>query len=240
MSKALRAGGAEVERILSRESEAERMAAYDPVAAARMKSAETLRESADLALQEAMSKARADEALKGYAGTGSFARGQLLKAATPFRQAGAQAVAGAEMENALQRYQIPLQEQALRLSTIPMAEQVGRSGVMLEQMPTTAAVQQQQEALRGISPFMLNPESFRYSPLPSTSTASPMGAGLTAASAAAGSAGRGLANYQVAREFGYGNGGTAGSFGAYNPGMTTSENVWLNQARRDLNRMPSV
>lgn len=189
MQSALGDAQTQVSDILSGQEERNRLRDYESVANARNRLAATQREGANLAMNQALSRAKASEAMKGYTGSGSFAQNQLYKTSVPFMQAATGAEASAGLANAQQRFNIPAQERSLRLSTAAMAPELARQSITLDQMPKLATTAQQQNAFSVLSPFLQNPNQFKMGDMPNTSGVSPLGTGLSLAGASAGQIG---------------------------------------------------
>lgn len=132
------AGDRLISDIFNRQLEREALAQQAPVAAARMGQAATMREGVDVARNVALNRMAAEERMKGYAGTGSYARNRVATSLVPFYQQAAGAEASAKLQNALDTQRIQEAQRQGRLASINMPVQRATQEISLAQAPATA------------------------------------------------------------------------------------------------------
>ena len=177
--KNIAAGDKLISDIFSGNMEREALAQNAPVEAARLAMAETGREGIEAARGAQEAALSAEEAAKGYIGTGSFAQNRRLASTIPFFQQAAGQVAGANLANAAEVAKIQEAQRQTRIGAINMPLQRAAGKVSLAQLPASAL-----SGYAGIRQAPLNFWKMAYSP-PPTNTAyqmpvveSPVGAAL--------------------------------------------------------------
>lgn len=98
-----------------------RLGDFNPVARARENAAQVNADAIDLALNEERNRINAEDAAKGFVGSGSFANNRLLGATIQARQAAAGAKAGAGVANAEDIYRINSTGDELKLKSLDLA-----------------------------------------------------------------------------------------------------------------------
>ena len=134
----IEAGDRLISDIFNRQLEKEALAQFAPVAAARTELAGTQREGVDLARNVALNRMAAEERMKGYAGTGSYARNRVATSLVPFYQQAAGAEASAKLQNTLDVQRIQEAQRQGRLASINMPVQRAQQEISLSQAPATA------------------------------------------------------------------------------------------------------
>lgn len=161
MRPTIQAGTNEIAGIYSGQLEAERAAALAPVLAARENLATANTDAINLAVQDAINRMSAQEAAKGYEGTGSFAQNRILQALTQARQQAAQQKAGAILQNELDKKQLSDAMSQLRLSSVDAPINRVAQLTQAEQAPQIALGNLSQAATRPLEFFRMGSNAFR-------------------------------------------------------------------------------
>jgi len=143
-----------------------REAALDPVLAARLNAAKSQGESIDMGLADAVNQMGAQDAAKGFAGTGSYAQNRLLAATLAARQAASQATSGAVLTNATDKRNLSDEMSKLKLSSVDMPVNRAQQLMQLDQMPTMALGSQVTGAMKPLDYFRISPSAFKADPMP--------------------------------------------------------------------------
>lgn len=157
MQPGLVAGDRLINDIFTGGVRSEREASLAPVLAARTRGAEAERSAVDLAVQNAMNRAGAEEARKGFVGAGSFGRNRMLEAAIPGYQQAARTVAAADVQNQMEKRALAENDLQLRLASINAPIQRAAQRMSLATAPERAVVERQITAQEPLKFFRLNP-----------------------------------------------------------------------------------
>jgi hypothetical protein len=193
-----------------------------PVNEARTNMARTRRESIFEALRERINALNADNARKGFSGTGSFAQNRLLGATIGARQGAAGEMSGAKLANAQDTRGVMDQGANLRLQMLDRPYQQATQALNLEMLPLNQVQANFSRALQPFEFFRMSPQGFRADPLPMQPyTPSAAQIALTGAGAANQQIGNYFAQQNMAKQ--YGNAlGNAQLANAYSSGAGTS------------------
>ena len=161
MRPTIQAGTAQLEGIYSGELEAERAAALAPVLAARIGMADANVEAINMAGQEAINRIGAQDALKGYEGTGSFAQNRILQGLMQARQQAAMQKAGAILQNEMDKKQLSDAMSQLRLSSVDAPINRVAQLTQAEQSPQLALGNLSQASTRPMEFFRISPQAFQ-------------------------------------------------------------------------------
>jgi hypothetical protein len=161
MRPTIQAGTAQLEGIYNGNLEAERSAALAPVLAARMGMADANIDAINMAGQDAINRLSAQDALKGYQGTGSFAQNRILDGLMQARQQAAMQKAGSVLQNELDKKQLSDAMSQLRLSSVDAP--INRLGQLTkaDQAPQMALGDLSQAATRPMEFFRISPQAFQ-------------------------------------------------------------------------------
>jgi hypothetical protein len=161
MRPTIQAGTAQLEGIYNGNLEAERSAALAPVLAARMGMADANIDAINMAGQDAINRLSAQDALKGYQGTGSFAQNRILDGLMQARQQAAMQKAGSVLQNEIDKKQLSDAMSQLRLSSVDAP--INRLGQLTkaDQAPQMALGDLSQAATRPMEFFRISPQAFQ-------------------------------------------------------------------------------
>lgn len=196
MEPSIAAGNQTIDDIYNGNLQREALAYQDPVNKARTAMADTQGTSAMQALAYERNRLAAEEARKGYSGSGSFANNRLLDSAIGSRQMAAMARATAGFENAKDVADINRGAQGLRVQSLDLAPKRAEQLIALDGAPAEGLARLQLARTKPLDFFRLNPGNPPpVQPVPST------GAGqlvLQGAGQLAGAAGNVFATNQAA------------------------------------------
>lgn len=161
MRPTIRAGTQQIEGIFSGALEAERMAALAPVLAARQNMANANIDAINMAGQDAINRMDAQDALKGYQGSGSFAQNRILQGLIQNQQQAALQKSGAALQNEIDRRQLSDAMSQLRLSSVDAPVNRVAQLTQAEQAPQFALGNLTQAATRPMEFFRISPQSFQ-------------------------------------------------------------------------------
>lgn len=161
MRPTIQAGTRQIEDIYSGKLEAERAAALAPVLAARAGVADANVEAINMAGQDAINRMAAQDALKGYEGTGSFAQNRILEGLMQARQQAAMQKAGAILQNEMDKKQLSDAMSQLRLSSVDAPINRVAQLTQAEQAPQLALGNLSQAATRPMEFFRISPQAFQ-------------------------------------------------------------------------------
>lgn len=161
MRPTIQAGTRQIEDIFSGKLEAERMAALAPVIAARERMAAANIDAINLAGQDTINRLGAQEAMKGYVGTGGFAQNRILEGLMQARQQAAMQKAGAELQSAMDTRQLSDAMSQLRLSSVDAPINRVAQLTQAEQSPQIALGNLSQAATRPMEFFRISPQAFQ-------------------------------------------------------------------------------
>lgn len=137
-----------------------------PVQAAVTAGAQAQRNAINTALQSQLNSINAQEAARGYQGTGSFARNRLLQSTVGAGQTAAQAMANANIQNAAQTQAIQQQNHAMQLQMLSAPFQQAQNNINLMRSPGAALGANAQAAQAPLQFFHLGPQAFQNQNLP--------------------------------------------------------------------------
>jgi len=161
MRPTIQAGTRQIEDIYSGKLEAERAAALAPVLAARAGMADANVEAINMAGQDAINRMAAQDALKGYEGTGSFAQNRILEGLMQARQQAAMQKAGAILQNEMDKKQLSDAMSQLRLSSVDAPINRVAQLTQADQAPQLALGNLSQAATRPMEFFRISPQAFQ-------------------------------------------------------------------------------
>jgi hypothetical protein len=161
MRPAIQAGTKQIDDIFTGRLESERAAALAPVLAARENLATANVDAINLAVQDAINRMSAQEAAKGYEGTGSFAQNRMLQALTQARQQAAQQKAGAILQNEMDKKELSDAMSQLRLSSVDAPVNRVAQLTQVEQAPQIALGNLSQLSTRPLEFFRIGANAFR-------------------------------------------------------------------------------
>lgn len=155
------AGNDRIASIYDGRMAAEREANLAPVIEARTAAANAAGDAIRLGEQDMIGRLSAQEAAKGYSGTGSFGVNQLLRAMVQGRAAAAQERANAALANEMEKRKLADDMLQLQLSSVDAP--INRVGQLtkFEQTPQLAFGDLSQQATRPLEFFRISPQAFR-------------------------------------------------------------------------------
>lgn len=201
-----------------------RLGYLQPVNAARTNLAQGQQQGIFQGLQQRINALNAQNAQKGFSGTGSFAQNRLLGATIGARQDAANALGQANLANAQDTRGVQDQGMNLRLQMMNQPYQLATQALNLQMQPMN---QVQQNFTRSLAPFdffRMSPGAFQNAPLPQVNAIPGLGQILaTGLGNGAQQVGNYFAQKQLGNQYqqmmnGYGYGGGAG----YDVGYGTS------------------
>jgi len=161
MRPTIQAGTDQIAGIFNGQLEAERAAALAPVLTARENLATANTEAINLAVQDAINRMSAQEAAKGYEGTGSFAQNRMLQALTQARQQAAQQKAGVLLQNEMDKRGLSDAMSQLRLSSVDAPINRVNQLTQAEQAPQIALGNLSQASTKPLEFFRMGTNPFR-------------------------------------------------------------------------------
>jgi hypothetical protein len=174
MQPAVQSGDAIINAIYSGQMEQERMAQLDPVLRARRQAADADAAAIDLALSQEQNRIAAEDAMKGYAGAGSYANNRMLAATLAARQQAARQRSAATLQNATDTLALQEAQRDLQLKSLDLPMQRTNALMAWKQAPAIALAQRQAIAMQPFQFFKLNPgnaptaQAFQQQATPST------------------------------------------------------------------------
>ncbi len=169
LQPAVDAGNRTINDIYNGNLEQTQLAQAQPVFDARGNIVALTRQGIAQGLQQALSLQQADEARKGYSGTGSFARNRSLQSIVGANEGAAQAQGQATLANALDTQAIQHQNQNLRIQSLDSPINRAQQLIQMSQAPQTAVNQQYNNALSGLNFFKLGTQAFQNQNMPQVS-----------------------------------------------------------------------
>lgn len=216
MRPTIQAGTKQIEGIYSGALEAERAAALAPVLAARENMANANIDAINMAGQDAINRMDAQDALRGYQGSGSFAQNRILQGIMQARQQGALQKSGVDLQNAMDQKQLSDAMSQLRLSSVDAPINRLSQLTQAEQTPQLALGNLTQAATRPMEFFRISPNAFRAQ-MPDPISATP-GAAQLALQGVSQTGGAVLNSYLQSKGTLFGGTGWGGATGAANAG----------------------
>ena len=143
-----------------------RLGYLQPVQQARTAMAKAGAQGIDTALAERINTLNAAERKKGYTGTGLFAQRQLLNSTIGARQAAAQGLAGATLQNAMDTRGVQDQGLQNQLAYMNMPGQLAQQAFALQAMPGQQVAQNFATAARPFETFRMTPQAFQPESMP--------------------------------------------------------------------------
>ena len=181
----------------------DRRASLDPVLAARSTLAKGRASSINDSLDQMLAGIRASRAKSGFRGASTFDLNRMLASTTGARGAAAEAIGGADLENAMAIQGLDDSNLQMRLSGLDQPFQRAQQRLAFRNLPFQSAADQSSAAMAPLNYFRIGPgQAPREQPFlrPDTGNNGQIfGAGI---SAAAGSYGNYLANQQLMKELG--------------------------------------
>lgn len=131
----------------------QRLASAAPIFAARTNVAGTQRQGIQTARLDRLAKIEADQARRGYSGSGSAEQTAALRATIPFEQAAAGVGAQAELENAMQRAGIEDEVRGAQLSNINLPVYMAQQSQSLYDLPAMSAYAPYNAVNQALDPY---------------------------------------------------------------------------------------
>lgn len=199
MMPAVLGGDTLVRSIYDKTLDQERLAALNPVLNARLQQAEANKQAIALGLADAQNRMAAEEARKGFVGSGSYGRNRMLESTVWATQQAAQQKAAAELQNAMDKRALDENNLQLRLASLSTPFQRAGQKINLQMAPQQGVAQLAVSAQEPLKFFRLgtaNPPDMRAPTLMPTSD--PGAVALAGVGQALGNLGGMYANQQAA------------------------------------------
>lgn len=144
----------------------QRLGALAPVSAARTTQARTRFDTINQSLDEVLGRLNAAASRRGFGGTSSFDRQQLLGATLGARQQAAEALSAADLQNAMDAAALRDADVQARLANVGLPFQQAGQLANFANLPFIAAGQRASAALQPLDFFRLGTAAFQNQPLP--------------------------------------------------------------------------
>lgn len=208
-----------------------RLGYLKPVQDARLGAAAGQKQAIFQGLQQRINALSAQQAAKGFSGTGSFAQNRMLDSTIGARQMAANTMSEAELANAVDQRGVMDQQSALRLEMLDRPYQMAGNALNMEMMPMAQVQSNFSRALQPFEFFRMGPDSFKADQLPQTPyIPSAAQIALTGIGAANQQAAQYFMNRQAANQYSQ---NAANAYAGYNYGSSVPSN-WssLNSAQQ--------
>lgn len=143
-----------------------RLGALAPVASARTAAAKSRFDTISQSLDETIGRLNALHARRGFLGGSSFDNNQLMGATLGTRQAAADALAAARLQNAQDEASIRDQDALMQVQSVGLPFEQAQRYATLREMPMTAVASGAQQALAPLNFFRMGQSTWQAAPMP--------------------------------------------------------------------------